>query len=372
MLYVSLPTREEVLSLAEMRSDWCVSIYLKVSPLPKDAAAGKVELMNMIRDAFDILRDSGMEKRELDAFCEELTDVVDDGDFWAFHARGLAVLAAPGFIRTYRLANNLSSKIQVADRFFLKPLLRALTFPHNAYVLALSENEARLVEFFADAPPEVVDVPGMPEDALSAIGRPSLNYTVAAIPAGAGRGAKMRLAQYSRKVDTALRPLLMHNNTPLILVSTVLLDSIFRSVASMPNLLKETVFTSTDRISVSELVELARPVLDRYYVEQVTEIKALFEERTGQDRTATDLALIAKAATYGMVSYLMVDFEKDVKGFIDDDNGVISFAEEEEGAYSLTDEIVKRALACGAEVMALREDDMIGDTGAAAILRYSL
>ncbi len=336
--------------------------------MPQDAAASRIELGNLVRDAFTELQDSGIPKRTIEELMENLEDVIGASDFWHFHANSLVVLAAPGYIRTYRLANDLTTQVKVSDRFHVKPLLRALTFPHNAYILALTENEARVVEFFADASPEIVEIPNMPTDALSAIGRSSNASSGSLTSESGSRGPKMRLTQYARKVDAARRPLLMHHNSPLILVSTVLLASIYRSVASVPNLLKETVFPSTDRINVPELVALARPVLDAYRADRLLEVKQLFEERAGQKRVATDLAQIAKAATNGMVSFLLVDFDKDVSGFLDE-SGNLTFSEDR-GAYSLTDEIVKRSLACGAEVMAVRKEDMIENSGAAAILRY--
>lgn len=371
MLHVSIPTREEVLHLAELRSDICISIYLKTSPLPQHIEASRIEMGNLVKEAFVSLRDSGFDKHRLEALKEELDAVIEADDFWFFHANSLAVLATPDSIRTYRLANNLSTQLEISDRFYVKPLLRALTFPHTAYILALSENETRLVEFFADAPPEIVHLATMPKDAMEAIGRSSATALTGSLTRESGsRGPKMRLAQYARKVDEALRPLLLLNDSPLILVTTEPLASIYRSVSSLNTLVDETIFTSPDKVTLTELVKLARPVLDAHYARQLTKTAELFELRAGQNRVATDLADLARAASYGMVSLLLVDFENTVRGFIDE-GGTLQFTEEA-GAYGIIDEIVKRSLACGAKVLAVRKEDVMGTSGAAAILRYSL
>lgn len=47
-------------------------------------------------------------------------------------------------IRTFRLPNDLTPLLVVSDRLYLKPLFRPVTFPHAAFVLALSENAVRL------------------------------------------------------------------------------------------------------------------------------------------------------------------------------------------------------------------------------------
>ena len=62
--------------------------------------------------------------------------LIEDDGFWAEQAHSLAIFVTPERIRTFRLPNRLSSQAEVADRFHLKPLIRSVTFPHDAYVLA--------------------------------------------------------------------------------------------------------------------------------------------------------------------------------------------------------------------------------------------
>ena len=171
MLHVDMPTRSEFSSLAEIRADACVSIYLKTTPLTQEVGASRIELGNLVREAQKQLEDDGFDKRRLAALLEQLDDLLDDDPFWRFQANSLAIFATPDSIRTYRLANDLISMVQVSDRFHLKPLFRAITFPHSAFVLALSENAVRLVETHADLPPATIKVPGMPKDAASSVGK---------------------------------------------------------------------------------------------------------------------------------------------------------------------------------------------------------
>ena len=371
MLYVDLPTKEELLHLSEIRSDACISLFLPVSPLPQDMEAGRIALGNMMKEALATLHANGLDKRRLAALEEELAHVVEADDFWHFHANSLAVLATPEMIRTYRLANSLQAHLSVADRFYIKPLFRALTFPHAAFVLALSENEARVVELLPQGAPELVDVPNMPKNALEAIGRASTNTSTGSLADESGsRGPKMRLAQYARKVNDALRPVLAGTDTPLILISTEPLGPIFRSLCHSDNLVSEMVSNSPDRITLTELANLARPLLDKYNAQRLEKVKTLFEERAGQQRVATDIASVAKAATYGMVSLLLADFDRIEQGFIDE-SGSVRFSNDP-GAHGLIDEIVKRSFACGAQVLAVRKEEMIGNDGVAAILRYPM
>ncbi len=366
MLHVDIPSREEFLRLSDVRSDACVSIYLETSPLHQQLAGSKIQLGNLIKEALQQLEAVNFDKRRLALLEEELYSVLEDESFWDLHAYSLAILATPDTLRTYRLANKLQDQVEISQRFHLKPLLRALTFPHSAYILALSENEARLVEFFADAPPAIVSVPNLPDNVLNAVGKASLNARKYD-----GVHEKVRLAQYTRQIDNALRPFFARHDYPLILVSTEPLASIYRATNSLLNLVDETLSTNAEHLNIWELVTLARPVLDDFYQAQLEGLKPLFEQRAGERRVTHDLSDAARAATFGAIDLLLVDIESQVPGTIND-QGIITFASED-GAltYGVIDEIARRALATGARVLAVREENLEGKS-LSAILRYPL
>src|SRR5690606_9243882 len=122
MLYVDIPTRSEFATLSTARGDACVSIYLKTTPVTQEVGASRIEFGNLMREAQSQLQDAAFDKRRLAALLEILSDLLDDDEFWRFQANCLAVFATPDTIRAYRLANDLTSMVQVSDRFHLKPL----------------------------------------------------------------------------------------------------------------------------------------------------------------------------------------------------------------------------------------------------------
>ena len=146
MLYVDIPTLPEFKALATVRGDACVSIYLPTTPLPQDSAVSRTELKTFGKEALDQLDEVGCDKRRQASIGEHLAELEEDDEFWRFQAHSLAVFLTPETMRTFRLPNRLTAMVEVSDRFHLKPLLRAVTFPHEAFVLALSENAVRLVE----------------------------------------------------------------------------------------------------------------------------------------------------------------------------------------------------------------------------------
>ena len=372
MLHVDIPTRSEIISLNKVRAPACVSIYLKTTPLTQQADASRIELGNLAKQARAQLEAVGFDKRELAALMEHLDDLQADEEFWSVQANSLAVLATPDTLRTFRLANELTPMVEVSDRFHLKPLLRAITFPHSAFILALSENAVRLVEVHAELPAKTVKVSGLPKDAASAAGKSTLNDRTASTRIQASEGQNIRLRQYARKVDAALRPVLAGLDTPLVLAATGRLASIFRSVNSYPNLLPGGIEDSPDRITDADLAAASRPVLDEAYAAEIERAKALFETRSSDGRATTDLSDAARAATFGAIDTLLVDIDTVVHGSIDEVTGEVRLADGADAtSYGIVDEIAGRALAQGAKVIGVRKADLPGEGDLAAILRYA-
>jgi hypothetical protein len=371
MLYLDIPTRLEFASLATARADACVSIYLRTTPLTQEAPASRIELGNLARQAQDQLEQAGFDKRRLAMIVEALDDLIDDDTFWRFQANSLAIFVTADSIRTYRLANALASQVHVSDRFHLKPLFRAVTFPHSAFILALSENAVRLVEMHADLPPATIKVPGLPRDAASAVGKSTLNDRTYSGRIHGSEGQNVRFDQYVRQVDAALRPILAGRETPLVLAATGRLASVFRRLNSYPHLLPVEISDSPDRLTDVELAQRTRPALDDAYARQLADIGQLFQRRANEGRVTTDIAGAARAATFGAVQTILIDIDSTTPGFVDDETGAVEFVSNDDAhAYGIVDEIASRAFASGAQVLAVRRQDIPGNGELAAILRY--
>jgi hypothetical protein len=372
ILHTDIPTRAQVDRLLVNRDPASVSIYVATDPATANQPA-RIKLRNLSEAALRQLRDGGIASGQVGAIEEELGDLIDDDELWRHQARSLAAFVTPEFLSTFRLPNRLLSNCEVSDRFHLKPLLRAVTFPQVAFVLALAQGSVRVIEISADDPPSEVALPEMPSDAASAAGRSSLADRAPARRIQGAEGLKVRLRQYARQIDQALRPFLNGLDVPLILAATEPLDSIFRSVNSYPHLAATSIAGNPERTPDAELAAKARGVLDELYAQQLRATHELFERRSGDGRALLDVGDVARAATYGAVDTVLVDIDQVVPGTIDEQSGAVSFAPASSSdRYGVVDEIARRTWLAGGTVLAVRSDEIPAHGPVAAILRYRI
>jgi hypothetical protein len=355
-LHTDIPTRQEIERLLNATADHCVSIYLPTHRVTQETQQDRLLLRDLTRQAIEQLEAARADKQHVADIEAHLMHLVDDDDeFWVDQADSLAIFASPDRFETHRLPNHLSAMVEVSDRFHIKPLMRAVTFPHAAWILALSQGSVRLLEMGPSGAPEEVRVEGMPRDAFESSGN---------------KIHKARETAYARKVDTALREVLTGSDLPLILAASQPMAALYRSVNTYPHLVAEREHGNPETTTDAELADAARAILDDFYADQLAELAVQFDERRSQGRTAVDTSDVARLATLGAVDTLLVDIDASVPGSVDE-AGAVTFDEVDDAInYGVTDEIARRVVLAGGRVLAVRADDIPDGGPTAAILRY--
>lgn len=372
MLHVDIPTLPDLRALVALRSPAAVSIYLPVTPVTQEIGPARIRLGQLGREAAARLEAAGLPKRAIWPISEQIDDLRAEDDFWTMQANGLAVLVTPERLVHYRLPTHVAEILAVSDRFHLKPLLRAVSVPQHAFVLALSEGGVRLIEVLADQPARALKVPGLPRDAAAAAGTTTVSDRFAADRIH-GPGQATRLRQYARAVDAALRTLLSGREEPLILAAAEPVLSVFRSVCSYPHLAPEVLAGSPDHVADHELGSRARAVLDAAHARRIAALVAEVAQRRGEGRASLDVAEAARAATFGAVETLLVDIDAVVPGRVDEATGAVTFADAPgAGSYGVVDEIAGRVIRSGGRVFGVRRDDLPEGAPLAALLRHPL
>jgi hypothetical protein len=391
MLYIDIPTLEEFKALAQIKGEACVSVYLPVSPLVENIRANRIAFRDLAREALAQLREAGIDKRKIVDFEERFDhlaglerDVQDEDKirklqrakpdpfdtFWHYQAHGLAVLSTPGLMRMFRLPDAPKPLAEVADRLHLTPLIRAMTSPHDIFVLALAEESVRLIHAFANFPPVRLQIPDLPRNAEEATRRPSFHVRAPRRRLQNLEGEKVLLQKYVRKVEQAVHGVFAGLNTPLVLAAEEPLASMFRSLNTYPRLADEIIEGNPDQITDAELEDAAIPILDRLYSREVKAAIALYDQLKPR-RATTDVSYAAHAATAGAVEQLLVDLDAVVPGLVSDiDGSVIYSASDDAETYSVVDEVARRALSTGARVLGARREELPDRAPLTAILRY--
>lgn len=391
MLHIDIPTLAEFKALAATKDKACVSLYVPTSPVHDQARANRIAFKDLAEDALAQLKEAGIDKRRiapLEAQLRHLAGTVlentDDNkfryrerdpsleidEFWASQANGLAVLATPAMMRNFRLPDRPQPLAEVADRFHLTPIIRAMQSTRDVFVLALSEEGDRLVHVFVNLPPIKVQVPHLPKSAEEATRRPSFHVRAPRRRLQNLEGEKVLLQKYARKVDQAVRSALAGQTTPLVLAAVEPMATIFRSVCSYPHLIDEMIEGNPDHISDAQLEDAALPIVEHLYARELAAILERYEELKPR-RATTDVSYAAQAATAGAVDQLVVDLDAVIPGVVSEVDGSVSYATADDArTYSVVDEVARRALFTDARVLGAKREELPGGAPLVAILRY--
>ena len=391
MLHIDIPTLAEFKALAQIKGETCVSLYLPTSPLVDNIRANRIAFRDLAREALAQLREAGADKRKIAVFEERFDhlaglehDVQDEDKirklqrakpdpfdtFWHYQANGLAVLSTSSLMRMFRLPNPPKPLAEVADRFHLTPLIRAMTSPHEILVLALAEESVRLIRAFANFPPVRLQIPDLPRNAEEATRRPSFHVRAPRRRLQNLEGEKVLLHKYVRKVEQAVHGVLAGLSTPLVLAAEEPLASMFRSLNTYPRLADEMIEGNPDLTTDAELEDAAIPILDRLYSRELKAVITRYDELKPR-RATTDVSYAAHAATAGAIDQLLVDLDAVVPGLVSDiDGSVIYSASDDAETYSVVDEVARRALYTGARVLGAKREELPDRAPLVAILRY--
>jgi hypothetical protein len=391
MLHIDIPTLPEFKALAAIKGDTCVSLYVPTEPLREREWQNRIALKDLAAQALSQLSEAGIDKpglacleaqfRHLEGADKNVSDAdkirklqnkkpdpIDE--FWSFQGHSLAVLATPTMMRTFRLPYCAKPLAKVADRFHLTPLIRAMTAPQEIYVLALAENEVRLLRVFVNLPPIRIHVSELPADAEEVAHRASIRERNQKGHLQGSEVTKFLLHKFARRADSALSAVLAGRSTPLVLAADEPLASIYRSINTYPGLIDEMIAGNPKPMSDAQLEDAALPILDRVYKRNLEAVIARFDELKPR-RATTDVSYAAHAVTAAALDELLVDLDAVIPGFVSEIDGSVTYASSDSAdVYSVVDEIARRALSTDARVLGARRDDLPDRAPLVAILRY--
>lgn len=359
-----------------------VSIFLPTHRAGPETLQDPIRFKNLLRAAEDQLAAAGARASEVRALLAPAFDLLEDSQFWQHQQEGLAVFAAPGVFRRYRVPRGLDEKMVVSHRFHVKPLVPLATDDGTFFLLALSQNQVRLFEGTRDTANEIA-LEGVPPSLAEALKyddpQKQLQYHTgapgrAAVFHGQGTGIdehKDNLLRFFRQVDAGIRKLLGERHTPLVLAAVDYLLPIYREASTYPQLVDEGIPGNPERLSTAALHRQAWSILEPRFARAQEEAAARYRRLAGTGRTSTELTLIVPAAHHGRVEVLFTARNAQEWGSYDPETDRVDRLPEPRSAgQDLLDLAVVEALRRGGAVHVLEPRSMPDRATVSAIFRY--
>jgi hypothetical protein len=362
----------------------CISLYQPTHRSFPENRQDPIRFGNLVKEIEQSLR-RRYGSQELEPLIDPFQALAANESFWNCTLDGLAVLAAPGLFRVYRLQRPVPELAIVADSFHTKPLLRVLQSADRFQILGVTREKIRLFEGNRDAVDEVEPAPGVPRTLTDALGEEVTDPRLTVSSYGGTQGPAMRHGHGGRKdqleldaerffrlVDRAITE--QHSKPaklPLLLVALGDNQAIFRRVSNNPWLMAEGIDANPDALSRDELRGLAWKAVEPHYLSRLRGFVDRFNEARGKGLGTDDAAQAAKAAVAGRVETLLVEADRQLPGRIDIATGALESAElADPDVDDVLDDLASLAARQGGEVIVVPAERMPTDTGLAAIYRY--
>ncbi|MBH0099318.1 hypothetical protein I6E68_09220 [Salinibacterium sp. NSLL150] len=375
---IDIPSHEDLVALSQQRNEASVSLYVSPGstdggpPIGRDTEAARLALRSAATEAMAELGVLGVEKAELDAIGQSLGALDHDTGFWASSARSVAVFVSPEITQSFRLRNELPTLVAVGDRFDLGPLLRATTFGHSGYVLAVTLGSVRLLSLNADDSSDEIALPDLPED-LGRTLETADNHGKADTPRADGAlGSKVELRRYCSLIQEAVLSVMGNSGLPLVLAASSDLKPAYREISTYRGLLSSAIDANPSSLSIDDLEDRGRAILAEHHTDELASWRTKFGNKQSNGLASSQLSDVSHAAAAGLVDTLLFDLASTDEGSIDEYGQIVFASEPGPSTYGLVDELAARVLRTGGTVKAVRSDDLPDDSPVAATFRGPL
>lgn len=383
-------TRENIEKLARKSDQFLISIYMPTHRVGREIQQDPIRMKNLLRRVREQLEDVGLRKPEIDELLKPVETLSSEATFWQHQSDGLAIFLTDKFVKYFRLPIKFDELLVIANRFHLKPLLPLLSRNGHYYLLALSQNQIRLLEgsLFSIDEIDLEEVPSSLQEALfyddpekqlqyhTSTGSPGNIGARSSTFHGQGISeddSKSNILRFFQKVDTGIMELLSSEQSPLVLAGVNYLIPIYREANQYPHLVETFIEGNPDELSAEKLHELAWKIVQPIFTSDLHQAMSLYRELSGSDNglTSTSLESIIPAAHYGRIDTLFVSLEKQVWGRFDaSKNELVQKREYQINDQDLLDLAAIQTFMNGGIVYALEDEDMPDEVQLAAIFRY--
>lgn len=311
----------------------CLSVYLHLSAAgpAQSSKTNALEWKETIRSLEEKIEQFGAKGRELFESIADW-DAVSQGQKPS-QARSFAVFRSPDVFRAAWMDSEVVSRAFAGPHFHIRPLLAELGHLRDFHLLALSQNDVRLLHCTTRSSEEVPFPKGfvasyegwmhsakpdhLSEGKITA-GAAAGHSKGITFTTSADREAKDEyLAHFYRQIDRGVDEVLRGSREPLMLCGVEYELALYRSVNTYPNLLDEGVQGAPNGLKSGEIHARALEVLDRDYNHQIETKLAEWNHKVGGGGS-NRLKEVVTAAYDGRIVTLLVSDSLERTGTFDE------------------------------------------------------
>jgi hypothetical protein len=383
--------RKELKGLVENREGPCVSIFMPTHRKGPETQQGPIRLKNLLREAEQQLVELEVRPAKAREWLAQAAALLEDFNFWQYQSDGLALFIAEGFFRYYRTPLSFEELTVVTSRFHLKPVLPLLTQDGQYYILALSQNQVRLLDCTRHGVAEIpLEDTAVPTSIRQALGyddpEKQLQFRsglTSSMPYEGGRGTvvfhghessnrvKDDLRRYFLQVDNGVRELIGEDGPPLLLAGVDYVLPIYAEANKYSNLMEQGVTGNPDQLRAEELQEQGWPIVEPHFRQTQETAAAKYQEMLSKGLASNDIKEIIPAAHQGRVDSLFVALGVEVWGIISPENGKVQIHQEPRaGDEDLLDLAAVQTLSNSGVVFVVPAEETPDTEPLAAVFRY--
>lgn len=359
-------THQEIKALQSLRSYPSVTITMPTHRLPPENRQDPILLKNLVAEAAARLC-AEFPKREVQDILETLERLAKAVDFR--HARdGLAIFVSREVAKVFSLPFRVRARTVVDETFATRDLVFGLHRSQRYRVLALSEKPTRLFEGSQDVLteisgggfPMVHEGPGGTEPLPPEWGLDKSAY----------RDERHR--QFFRRVDSALRPFMVEDPLPLVVVGVEKYLAFFREVTDHASHVVATVPGNYDKASAHALGKVVWPHVEHYLAQQRAEALMRLEKAVSAGTYVCGIEGAWRLAREGRGDHLLVEQSFYFPAVLTPDGGIAPAPDPSAPGVvdDAVDELIETVLAKKGKVSFMADGQLERFSRIALILRY--
>jgi hypothetical protein len=369
----------------DRHSGWCVSLFMPTHRAGREMEQDPIRFKNLLREAEESLTAKGLRSSEVQELLKGSRGLLQDRTFWQRQSDGLAVFFSAETLHFFRLPMAFKELAVVSHRFHVKPLLPILTSDGTFYILALSQNQVRLLEGTRHSVDEI-DLENVPQNLSEAFPdafpEKELQFHTGTSSGSGNRPAmfhghdisndiKNRIMQWFRMIDKQLRGFLSDGQSPMVLAGVDTLFPLYKEVNSYPHLMDEGIPGNPEGMTPEDLHQKAWAIVEPVFKEEREAGYARYRQLAGTGQTTTDVTEAVLAAYHGRIDVLFVALGVQVWGGFDSEKERVYVHDSlEPGDEDLLDLTAIQTLIKGGTVYAVSPEEVPDHAALAASLRY--